>query len=305
MSAGWVTNFRSLVAAVCLLCPAALSGQAALPGQIVQEWETAPGTIISGPIIIDQGTSSVIDGQFVQSESGDQDGEQVDEQEQVKPGTGVIGTGEINADDELNLATADAQDSIALTDLALFRVGSPQLMTSDEIKQYFTDKQPVVIFKDVEELPDLETFFAAGQVVAFYPLPKYIQMRAAQGAQAQVDALPKKFKAVITCYYSDETTKLQGLGEITAMKINGEQVDLGKLEATLDGNLLQFSRKHTKSEVHIYNLLPGEYEVEFEAEAAFNGKYYQSSIGKGKFEVKDGQTVGQVVFNDPLELQIK
>jgi len=210
--------------------------------------------------------------------------------EENKQGTAQVGVAEINDEDELNITIAGELFSYSFSNMAIVNAKGEEI-SADSAKGIFSNPTPVVFVENPEKLPKIGEVFAANAIVIYYPLAAY---NTAKQVTEEEEEKASKFNAYITMVYADESTKLSGLTEVLAMKINGKEVMNN--EATVDGHLIQFSRKHTKSEVHVFGLQPGIYEVEFVAEATFGGKYYKKNTGTGKIEVKDRDATGKVVF---------
>jgi hypothetical protein len=172
-----------------------------------------------------------------------------------------------------------------LDDLVVVQNG--QQLTVEAIKGLFQESTPVLVVTDFDRLVPANVV-DANAILIYAPRGQYEEL-VAKGRTTG------KFRAILDCVYADGKTRVEGMWKITGMRING--VAVADLKAVVDGNTVYFSRKHTKSEVHLFALEPGQYEVEFEAEATFEGKFFKHAVGRGAFMVAGRDAVGKVVFD--------
>lgn len=201
-------------------------------------------------------------------------------------GTAVI---DPNSPDEKLTVTLGANREVLeydnLADIAVLQNG--QELSSGKIKVMFQESSPVILVTDFDRLVPAELVDPSTALI-YAPRAKFDEA-------AKKGPGNGKFRAVLDCVYADGKSRVEGMWKITKMRVNG--VPVTDLKAVIDDNTVYFSRKHTKSEVHLFELEPGQYEVEFEAEATFEGKFFKQSVGRGAFTVAGRDAVGKVVFD--------
>lgn len=177
---------------------------------------------------------------------------------------------------QLNIVGVDKKgETFNFSDLAFRQIdGSENGKAVDSPEGKFDEGRAVYFIKNSKEGINLSEGYLADSFVIFFPK---------DSADKYEEASVPGTKVILRCVYEDKETKLDGLIVISNMRINGR--DAVDRKVKIQGSTVEFVRKHTKSEVHIYGLKPGEYFVEFDAEATFNGKFFKTSGGTAKFKV--------------------